>query len=69
MQVEIYNQKTLESDKYHFSQALLLLITKGLPITSVPAVREALLRGDEYKLKDLYIVMPATGEKPQELSK
>lgn len=62
MQVELYNQKTFESDKYHLSQALLLLIVKGLPIASVSNVREALLRGEEYRLRELYIVTPSTSD-------
>ncbi|PKG56069.1 hypothetical protein CXF83_00970 [Shewanella sp. Choline-02u-19] len=56
MQVEIYNNKSLCSETKHLSQALLILLSKGLPLDQLPQVKESILAGNEFEFKNSYII-------------
>ena len=54
MQVEIYNNKSHNSETKHISQAMLILLSKGLPLEELPQVKEFILAGNKFEFKSSY---------------
>lgn len=56
MQVEFYNTKSHVSETKHISQALLILLSKGLPLEDLPKAKALILAGDKFQFRNTYSI-------------